>query len=87
MAATDLTVKPQKQKHDEKKDGPEGGQGHHRHSFWISDESQARTYRGRGEGERMWLKKNSSDDTYSPWSVLGLGSGNNSEHEVKSMTN
>lgn len=69
MKATDLTVEPQKQKHDEEEDGPEGGQRHHGDSFWIGDKSQARTYMGTGEGEEgesMWLEKDSPASIYSP---------------------
>lgn len=52
LKATDLTVEPQKQKHDEEEDGPEGGQRHHGDRFWIGDKSQARTYMGTGEEGR-----------------------------------
>lgn len=53
---THLTVEAQQQKHDEEKNGPKRRQWHHRHSFRVSNEGQARTYweenRGRwGSGE------------------------------------
>lgn len=46
---TNLAVKAQKQKHDEEKDGPEGWQRHHGHSFGVGNEGQARTWRGNKE--------------------------------------
>lgn len=47
---TDLTVQAQKQQHDEEEDGPQGWQRHHGHSFRVSDEGQARTWRENREG-------------------------------------
>lgn len=40
---TNLAIQSKQQKHNKKKDCPEGGQRHHGHSFWVGNEGQAWT--------------------------------------------
>lgn len=46
LSAPHLTVQAQEDEHHEEQGGPQWGEGHHRDSFGVGDESQSRTWRG-----------------------------------------